>query len=70
LHPAAARALGEDDDMKITDPVCGRAIELDDSLPLAEHEGWVYFFCSQQCRSRFLDNPDRHAVAPPQPADS
>ncbi len=54
--------------MKVTDPVCGSEIELDDSLPRAEHGGWVYFFCSRACRSRFLEDPGRHAVSPPSAA--
>jgi YHS domain-containing protein len=50
--------------MKITDPVCGNEIQLDNSLPRIEHGDWVYFFCSSECRRRFLENPDRHAVSP------
>ena len=56
--------------MKITDPVCGGEIELDDSLPRAEFGAWIYFFCSDACRRRFLDDPDHYAVATPQAADS
>ncbi len=54
--------------MKITDPVCGNEIQFDASLPRTEHGGWVYFFCSGDCRRRFLENPDRHAVTPLSPA--
>lgn len=50
--------------MKVTDPVCGNEIQLDDSLPRTEQGDWVYFFCSSDCRRRFLENPDRYAVSP------
>lgn len=50
--------------MKVTDPVCGNEVQLDDSLPRAEYGDWVYFFCSGNCRRRFLENPERHAVMP------
>lgn len=50
--------------MKITDPVCGNEIEFDDSLPRTEQGDWVYFFCSDECRRRFLENPERHAASP------
>ena len=50
--------------MKVTDPVCGNEIQLDDSSPHTEHGDWVYFFCSSDCRRQFLEDPDRHAVSP------
>ncbi len=50
--------------MKITDPVCNERLDMDAALPRAEHDGWVYFFCSRECRDRFLASPDRHAAAP------
>lgn len=50
--------------MKVTDPVCGNEIQFDDSLPRTEHGDWVYFFCSSDCRRRFLENPDQFAVSP------
>ena len=51
--------------MKVTNPVCGSEIDLDDSLPRIELGDWVYFFCSNDCRRRFLETPERHAVSPP-----
>lgn len=50
--------------VKVIDPVCQDELALDDDLPRAEYRGWVYFFCSGDCHDRFLDDPDRHAVAP------
>ncbi|MDH3228740.1 MAG: YHS domain-containing protein [Alphaproteobacteria bacterium] len=56
--------------MKVTDPMCGSEIEFDDSLPRTERGGWVYFFCSTECRRRFLEDPERHAVSPISAADA
>ena len=39
------------------DPVCGMAVEPNDSGPRHEHAGHVYHFCSEQCRSRFAESP-------------
>jgi len=39
------------------DPVCGMAVEPNDSSPHYEHEGHVYHFCSEKCRSRFAASP-------------
>ena len=40
------------------DPVCGMAVEPNDSALHHEHEGHVYHFCSEKCRSRFAASPD------------
>ena len=42
---------------KVKDPVCG--MEFDSSQAEAQtiHEGQSYFFCSQECRRIFEDNP-------------
>uniref|UniRef100_UPI00262BCF96 heavy metal translocating P-type ATPase n=1 Tax=uncultured Jannaschia sp. TaxID=293347 RepID=UPI00262BCF96 len=39
------------------DPVCGMVVEPNDSSPHHEHEGHVYHFCSEKCRSRFAASP-------------
>ena len=42
---------------KVKDPVCG--MEFDSSQAEAQtiHEGQSYFFCSQECRRIFEENP-------------
>ncbi|MBM9592910.1 MULTISPECIES: heavy metal translocating P-type ATPase [Rhodobacterales] len=40
------------------DPVCGMVVEPNDSALHHEHEGHVYHFCSEKCRSRFAASPD------------
>lgn len=45
------------------DPVCGMAIT--DAHPLSEMHGErLYAFCSETCRLRFLDDPERFAALP------
>ena len=39
------------------DPVCGMVVEPNDSALHHEHEGHVYHFCSEKCRSRFAASP-------------
>ena len=41
------------------DPVCGMAIAAESDALRAEHKGATYRFCSEDCRARFLDDPDR-----------
>jgi YHS domain-containing protein len=41
----------------VTDPVCGMRIDSDDAVASAEHEGTVYFFCSELCRDAFVADP-------------
>ncbi len=46
--------------MQVTDPVCGRQFEIDRSVAAAEHDGWMYFFCSSDCERRFTSEPARY----------
>ncbi|WP_431190556.1 YHS domain-containing protein [Bauldia litoralis] len=48
--------------MDVTDPVCGKTIDLG-AAESAEHHGWAYFFCSEACRAAFLAAPHRYAVS-------
>ena len=38
------------------DPVCGMAVDPATSLQ-AEREGETFYFCSEQCRQKFLTTP-------------
>ncbi len=40
-----------------TDPVCGMAIEANDAVSTAEHQGVAYHFCSEACRQKFIAAP-------------
>jgi Cu+-exporting ATPase len=41
----------------VIDPVCGMRIEEDDAAATVEHEGKMYYFCSESCRDTFVANP-------------
>jgi YHS domain-containing protein len=43
------------------DPVCGMVIQSDDVISVV-HDGKTYLFCSEVCRSRFLEQPSRYAA--------
>jgi Cu+-exporting ATPase len=39
-----------------TDPVCGMTVD-ERSASRAEHDGRTFYFCSEHCRQKFLENP-------------
>ncbi|HET9312322.1 MAG TPA: YHS domain-containing protein [Actinomycetota bacterium] len=41
----------------VTDPVCGMKIDDDDAAAIAEHDGVMYYFCSQACHDAFVADP-------------
>jgi xanthine dehydrogenase accessory factor len=41
------------------DPVCGMAVEVDESAITVEHDGETYHFCGRGCADAFVDEPDR-----------
>jgi len=43
------------------DPVCGMEVPAIPSSPHGEHRGARIYFCSEGCRSAFLEDPARHA---------
>ena len=48
------------------DVVCGMEVDPTDAPGQSEHEGKVYYFCSEECLHEFEDDPDtytaRHAA--------
>jgi trehalose synthase len=43
---------------EVRDPVCGAAVDPEDSVT-AVHRGKSYYFNSEECRRQFLEDPDR-----------
>jgi len=43
------------------DPVCGMVIQSDGVISVV-HDGKMCFFCSEVCRSRFLEQPSRYVA--------
>ncbi len=46
------------------DPVCNMAIGEDGRAPTVRYEGREYRFCSDDCRRRFLESPQRYIQSP------
>lgn len=45
----------------VTDPVCGMKIDDGDAAAVAEHNGQMYYFCSQACHDAFVADPGSYA---------
>lgn len=43
------------------DPVCGMEVEPTRTVATAEHKGENYFFCSEECRTEFIREPEKYA---------
>ncbi|MEW5701931.1 MAG: heavy metal translocating P-type ATPase [Candidatus Zixiibacteriota bacterium] len=51
---------------KDRDPVCGMLVEATTKRAV-EHDGRRYVFCSDSCRTKFRESPDRYALSKPRP---
>jgi YHS domain-containing protein/uncharacterized membrane protein YraQ (UPF0718 family) len=49
------------------DPVCGMQVQIGNAPARAVHGGKTYYFCSDRCRERFLERPERFAAAGAEP---
>jgi len=43
---------------EVSDPVCGRTFAWEDARGILRHQGRLYYFCCELCRSRFSNRPD------------
>jgi P-type Cu+ transporter len=43
---------------RVKDPVCGMEIDRALAEARATHEGKTYYFCSEECKKIFLDDPN------------
>jgi Cu+-exporting ATPase len=42
------------------DPVCGMKVDERQAAATAEHKGETFYFCSQDCKSKFEQDPQRY----------
>jgi Cu+-exporting ATPase len=49
---------------RVTDPVCGMAVDPTTSRHRCDHHGAAFHFCSAGCRNRFMADPGRY-LSPP-----
>lgn len=45
------------------DPVCGMVVDEKKAAATVTHQGKPYFFCSEGCKTKFLQNPARYVEA-------
>ena len=43
------------------DPVCGMQVDDKKATATSTHNGERYAFCSQECKNKFDQNPDRYS---------
>lgn len=46
---------------QVKDPVCGMQIDSDDAVASMEYEGTTYYFCSEDCKESFEEDPADYA---------
>lgn len=44
----------------VTDPVCGMQIQDSQAPAQTTYEGQTYYFCSDECKRKFDENPDQY----------
>jgi Cu+-exporting ATPase len=46
--------------MSTRDPVCGEELEEATAAASSEHDGNVFYFCSESCQAQFEAEPERY----------
>jgi Cu+-exporting ATPase len=41
------------------DPVCGMTVTEDTAMAKSEYQGQTYYFCSQECKRTFVQDPEK-----------
>ncbi len=62
MHPEHS-AKDENSSVIVRDPVCGMTVDPDVGKPTAEHDGHIYYFCSESCQKKFIADPDAYRTA-------
>lgn len=42
------------------DPVCGMKVDAERAAGQSEYNGQTYYFCSQICKTKFEQNPEKY----------
>jgi xanthine dehydrogenase accessory factor len=59
-----AVASPPEEQMVLTDPVCGMSVDSGSTRHIAEHGGIIYAFCSAGCRTAFRKDPEAYLRSP------
>lgn len=54
---------------KVKDPVCGMEFDESQAEAQATHNGQAYYFCSEDCRKTFEENPEEFVGKDATPGD-
>jgi Cu+-exporting ATPase len=46
-----------------TDPVCGMQVNERDAYGPVQHDGHMYYFCSEDCQAKFEARPEHYIDA-------
>jgi YHS domain-containing protein len=65
LSTSAVRAQGQKQPTTVKDPVCGMTIDPSKAKGKAEYKGKTYYFCSDDCKSKFEKDPTKYADKAP-----
>ncbi len=55
-RPVSRGARTQSTNRMVKDPVCGMYLDLRLAIPFEDKNG-TYYFCSKECRSKYLANP-------------
>lgn len=45
---------------KATDPICLMKVNKDEKAPTHEFKEKIYYFCSENCKEEFKQNPEKY----------
>ena len=48
----------------MTDPICGMEVDPNSAAGKHEHDGQIYYFCSQHCLAKFKEDPEKFLKSP------
>ena len=65
-HPDDATTTAGTANGRVTDPVCGMQVDPATTPHHADHAGVPFHFCSERCRAKFVEDPERY-LSPREP---
>jgi YHS domain-containing protein len=65
LSTSAVRAQDQKQPATVKDPVCGMTIDPAKAGGKADYKGKTYYFCSNDCKTKFQKDPAKYADKAP-----
>jgi YHS domain-containing protein len=60
-EPFGLEDHSDDEPVFSTDPVCGKKVDEAQAVGKIGYEGQIYYFCSEDCRRAFQQEPGKYA---------